>query len=429
MASVNFEKIKAGGKPVSAYIRHDDENERMIHNHANPDIDKRLTHQNKQWAGLSYAETNKKFRDRINFLDCTTNTNKRKDRVECYSLSVPIPDAVKDKEAFFLDLTRMCSDRFGEDNLINSYLHVDEVHDYVDGGVVKTSLEHVHVLVVPELDGKLNGKMFSGKEAMRSFNKEVDEMCREKYHCKFNTGEPARHKTVEELKENSEKELEMLSNLSERTPVTPKKKGLTDVTISKKDYKKLVDKASAYDNISESLQNGISQLEADRMRLQEDYEKAAAYRLNKEKLDKSIEEKQNAESELDEKYEKLIDSVRSATKLKNKTAIELEETQAEYKNYIAKIEDQKKWERDNNSSFDKRIQLEILEAKNERLEKENTLLKNAIKAVAAAVNKIYNYIQKNLDKVPDYIRNGIEKIKEILDNHLEKEHNRDFFER
>lgn len=436
MASVNFEKIKAGGKPVSAYIRHDDENERIIHDHANPDINKELTSQNKKWLDLSYEDTNKRFRDRIDFLDKTTNTNKRKDRVECYSLYVPIPAAVKDKESFFRDLTEMCAERFGKDNIINSYLHVDEVHDYMENGVVKTSLEHAHVLVVPEIDGGLNGKMFSGKDAMRSFNKEVDDMCREKYHCQFNTGEPAKHKTVEELKDKSEKEAEMVLSLSDRSAVVPKKNGLTDVTISKKDYKKLVNKASAYDSISESQENSLSQLESDRLRFQEEHKKAEAYRINKKKLDESIKEKEAAEKELHENIESLERAMSQIKSMKNNINYSLEEKQAEYDDYIAKIEGAIAWERDNISSFEKYVHSEVMEYKyeslekeNEKLKDENKALKNVIKMVSNAINKVHKFIQENLDIIPDFIRKGIEQIKDFLDKVLEKEHTRDDIER
>ena len=43
MSSVNFEKIKQNGKPVSAYIRHNDSSERLKHEHSNKDINKDLS--------------------------------------------------------------------------------------------------------------------------------------------------------------------------------------------------------------------------------------------------------------------------------------------------------------------------------------------------------------------------------------------------
>ena len=46
MSSVNFEKIKQNGKPVSSYLRHNDTEERLKHEHQNTDINKELTHNN-----------------------------------------------------------------------------------------------------------------------------------------------------------------------------------------------------------------------------------------------------------------------------------------------------------------------------------------------------------------------------------------------
>lgn len=69
MSSVNFEKIKQNGKPVSSYIRHNDTQERLRHHHKNEDINKELTENNIDWRGINYDKAIKRYNNRINELD------------------------------------------------------------------------------------------------------------------------------------------------------------------------------------------------------------------------------------------------------------------------------------------------------------------------------------------------------------------------
>ena len=65
MASVDFSKIKRNGKPISAFLKHDDADERLIHDHANPDINKDLTHLNRKWLDLSFKESKERAEQRL----------------------------------------------------------------------------------------------------------------------------------------------------------------------------------------------------------------------------------------------------------------------------------------------------------------------------------------------------------------------------
>ncbi len=88
--------------------------------------------------------------------------------------------------------------------------HFDEIHNYVDHGELKESRGHLHFYVIPEINGKLNGKQFSSKKRMIELNKKIDELARTKYHKKFLTHEKPRKRTVEELKAITNDETERL---------------------------------------------------------------------------------------------------------------------------------------------------------------------------------------------------------------------------
>lgn len=209
MASVDFHKCKeAKGEPL-AMIRHSDTAERLKHNHSNEDIDKSLTPLNKNLTGRSYAEASAYYEDRIRQLDETTNTNKRKDRVPLFALYVPAPEGLNEAEAvaFLRDVHERMTEVYGAENIAASYIHVDEVHAYLDDGKEKLSRIHLHEFVIPEIKGVLNGKRFSSARNMRSINNDLDLIARNVYGVRFMTGEKPKRKTVEELKRAGEAEI------------------------------------------------------------------------------------------------------------------------------------------------------------------------------------------------------------------------------
>lgn len=210
MASVNFMKL-TGSNAVKGILRHCDPDERARHEHKNQDIDKsQISNDIVLQINLNYAASCGRYMQRIKELDSTTNTNKRKDRVTCFSLEVPAPEGLTRDQAnaFLADAFRIMQQRFGVENVINGYIHNDEIHDYMDHGEVKESRSHIHVLVVPEINGKLNGKQFSCRRNMMDLNKTLDNYCRSKYGVPFMTHQKARKRTVEELKQLSNSEVE-----------------------------------------------------------------------------------------------------------------------------------------------------------------------------------------------------------------------------
>ena len=204
MASVNFKKLKSAND-VKAMLRHCDKEERLKHEHSNKEINKDLTYKNITFVKADYRATCKRFDNRIKTLDETTNTNKRKDRVQAFGLTIPACKDMSDNESkhFFQDVIKHIIQKFGKDNIVWAGVHYDEIHDYIDGKNIETSRAHMHVYVVPEISGKLDGKTFSSKANMIALNNEIDSIARDKYKTIFLTNEKPRKKSVEELKVDS----------------------------------------------------------------------------------------------------------------------------------------------------------------------------------------------------------------------------------
>lgn len=235
MASVDYKKLKTKAD-AAALIRHCDETERLKHEHANKEIDKTQTYKNKNLFNLNYKETIEKLKARIDFLDKTTNTNKRKDRVEMFALCIPATENMSDSvaEKFLEDALEIIMNTYGKENIGNAYTHFDEIHEYVDDFKIKKSRAHMHVYIVAaDEKNSLNAKWFSSKKMMQRVNKDIDEMCREKYDISFLTHEKAKKKTVEQLKSQTQdiKNLEKFNELLEKNLFNELKKMLKDKTI------------------------------------------------------------------------------------------------------------------------------------------------------------------------------------------------------
>lgn len=206
MASVNFEKLKTP-QQVKAMLRHCDGEERMEANHSNIDIDKSKTSGNMQ-GDLDYAAPCQKYSERIAFLDAKPGANKRKDRVTCFGLNVPAPKDLKpeDEKAFFLAAIKIIINQYGENNIIQYYMHQDEKHAYIhaETGERCMSRSHLQCYVVPEHNGKLNGKWFSSRANMVKLNNSIHRMAQEQFGVMFMDGSKRKsRKTVEQLKNES----------------------------------------------------------------------------------------------------------------------------------------------------------------------------------------------------------------------------------
>lgn len=208
MASVNFEKIKTA-QEVKAMLRHCDKEERMTTEHSNPDIDKNVTSKNEQFDDMSYYDSCRLYDERIAYLDSLEGANKRSDRVTCFGLEIPCPADMSedDEHGWFEKVYDIISNQYGEDNIIGLYTHYDEKHSYIDAdtGKERMSRDHMHIYVVPEVNGKLNGKQFSSKRNMTKLNNSIQKMTQADYGIDFMDGSKKKSKeSVESLKRRSE---------------------------------------------------------------------------------------------------------------------------------------------------------------------------------------------------------------------------------
>ncbi len=208
MASVNFQKLKdtAG---IKAVIRHNDKEERLMHEHSNTDINKDDTHKNIDLVGLSYREKTKRFDERIKQLDETTNTNKRKDRVQAVMINVSVPEGMtlEQSNAFLTDAFKMICGGFKKENIISADIHNDEIHEYYNSRTHENAVSrpHLQIMVIPEVNGKLNAKVFSSRNTFKTLDEALDKMCYKNYEMHFMTGERIKGAPTREMKAQTAK--------------------------------------------------------------------------------------------------------------------------------------------------------------------------------------------------------------------------------
>lgn len=207
MASAKFEGGKLhSSQEVKAQFRHSEKEERMKHEHSNKQIDLSLTVNNYSMENLSYQEMCDRYDNRIKELEPTT-TNKRKDRVTCQCIEIPVPKDLPEEreEEWFRDTWSLLKDFYGEKNAIDGKVHADEKQPYMDNeGNWQIPRTHMHTYFVPEVNDSLNGKEFSKRTNIRKVNKMIHEMTMDKYGVMFMDGTKNKStKTVEELKNDS----------------------------------------------------------------------------------------------------------------------------------------------------------------------------------------------------------------------------------
>ena len=230
MASVNW--LKCTSQKVGSLKVHLDDHERTTHDHSNKHIDKTLTHTN-EWVGCgSFDDMKTSWMSDIQQADREHPPLRVKsDRVTGIMLECPFPRELgeENEKDFFDNFYKMAQDFFGPEHVHGMAIHRDEVHDYDDHGVQKTSLVHGHMLVSPyctwsdktgDREG-INAKHFMTKARMTEFNKQVNTMCVERYGKEYNTHGVQKHKTVEELKQETEtraieKHLDKVKEVAER---------------------------------------------------------------------------------------------------------------------------------------------------------------------------------------------------------------------
>lgn len=212
MASVNIKKHNSTSS--AKVMLHNDKDDRAKdeRNHANKHINKQLTANNKQVFDQETANMRKK--ERLDELDAHPKANKRKDRIVDIAFEAPIPEFVPEAKriAFVNAFNRAVCEcaNINSRYLINSYLHVDEVHEYVDSetSLSKTSLTHVHTHVIPAFtneDGSvsLNAKKVYDRGLPNRINQAMDDYCMKTYNKTYRDGTKKKGKSVESVKKVS----------------------------------------------------------------------------------------------------------------------------------------------------------------------------------------------------------------------------------
>lgn len=207
MASVNFAKFKTAGE-CKAMMRHCDAAERVAGEHSNPDIDKALTASNGAIKGLGYSDVCAAYDRRIAALDAAEGANKRKDRVTLLGLDVPRPAGLKDadQDAWFRRVWDITAQMYGAGNMLEGYIHRDEVHTYTDPTTKRevTSREHMHMYVIPERNGRLCAKECTSRASMIQLNNAIQDMTAKEFGVQFMDGSKKKSRgTVEEMKAQS----------------------------------------------------------------------------------------------------------------------------------------------------------------------------------------------------------------------------------
>lgn len=212
MSSLNLAKIKQ--HELKALLRHCDKNERLKVEHSNEDINKEMTWKNAQFCG-SYEEVCNYFDDILRELDSKPKANTRYDRVVAYAIegTLPEPDEEKDtqkqRDAWIAGIEKVIKREYPEMVVLAKYIHYDEVHEYInpENGERVFSRPHVHMYVMPVIEGRLNGKkFFQHKTSLIQLHRQIDDLTRSIYGISYGNGTKKKSfDSVENLKYESKK--------------------------------------------------------------------------------------------------------------------------------------------------------------------------------------------------------------------------------
>lgn len=206
MASCAWKKLK-GKASVKSILRHCDKDWRVkTQNHSNKDINKSLSHLNEQCC--SYAEACDKYDSKLDAHDKVCSyRNKRKDRVTAIAHEIPAPAGLSTEKQheWFMDALACVQDLMGEENIIAWYVHVDEIHEYINAMTFEEqeSRPHLHIIEMPMVDGTLCAKQVCSRNNMIALNDAIHQMSLDKYGIPFMTGEKRKGGTTKQLKQAS----------------------------------------------------------------------------------------------------------------------------------------------------------------------------------------------------------------------------------
>lgn len=207
MASTNWKKLDKQAITSAGYSAHFDEQKRLTKKHANEHITSELTHSNACF-GYPWEEAKKRLFERIEEVDSLLPPQRvKKDRVIAVMMCAPCPAVLQNRSLEFFEwLFDEAKAWFGSENVIASFVHRDEVHEYIDAMTKekRLSLEHAHMLVVPFVPGKgVNGKNFMTRESLSAWQNHLAHVVPERFGCQWATNEERSCENVDDLKRKS----------------------------------------------------------------------------------------------------------------------------------------------------------------------------------------------------------------------------------
>lgn len=105
----------------------------------------------------------------------------------------------KDRKKFFEVAYRFTQERYGADNVMLGYVHMDETSP------------HIHIPLVPVKDGRISAKNLFSRKELSDYHKELDAVMEREFGMKglVHNGKTKGKYTVEELKERTRREKEL----------------------------------------------------------------------------------------------------------------------------------------------------------------------------------------------------------------------------
>lgn len=482
MASVAWLKVKSA-EEAKALLKHDERNKREATKvHRNLHIDKSKTHLNRSVIGRTYKERCDMYDDAVHSAEAVLansvetyvpksgkNAGKtmqrkksklRKDTVSMLNLYTPTPkDLPEEKQLeWFIKVHNIIVSFFRIENVIDSDIHFDEVHEYYDPVLKEWTLSRVHmqtsVLPITE-DGRLCCNDIFTRENCTKLNTLVEEMTQREFGIAFNTGETPRKETVEDLKSKSyAAELALFNELEAKiadskkqledlnTKISDRKEHLEQLNteISKREeYKKkinaeIADSEEYLDALKAEVPNSLERIEEldaeilinkgfleslnTRLLISEQYSNELNADISereerKNKLDEEIANRENRKKELDEELSEInldINAAKPVAEAAVKKVYELDEKMQEQQKQIT--EQNGELEKVTNNIIEKNDELSVLSAKivqaSNKIAKQFETIKkgsNIIIKLKDDINELknsHNYMQ-NQKKVDDMV--------------------------
>ena len=427
MASVDWQKTNVS--KMARMGKHFDNRKREKSNHRNEDINKELTKDNYYLGCKNWNDILKKSKNFIKEMDEIFPPKKKQDqneRITMVALEIPCPRIITEQgrsEEFFELTNELLASKFA--GYSGMAVHVDEVHDYIDHGIIKTSCEHGHAFTPAyaewtqttkkglEQRQGINGKNFVTRQAMIELNNAMNAMCLGRFGVPYLTGGEARKVSVERLKQDSYKALNK------------------EIKIKQRESAKL-------ENEIENLKSENNFLYNENLKFDK---KINEKNKELEEINNELEETQTAVNELEKKGDDLHSKLTEEKENFNTVKNEFEKLKSEINNLIPQYQLNKEEAQDFVDSLHNAFLQGIYAGRKIESEKMDNLtrenfINNAIqkqfKEISPFIKKIQNNNVNLMEKIKEkvaYFNTILEKRKEEkkIDKNLNQFHYEDYF--